>query len=133
MFPSEEDALKFLEKRRDLDEARIKLLMDLGRVLEAAGVHASNGDMLKAVRLLSAPATYSVDHIRPTIEYLLTGLRRGLILGVLPKSNPITVELLGRADQLDKSAMTEQEVDEVSFSINSVGGSYILEPLACNV
>ena len=108
--------MKFLEEY-DLDEARVELLIDLGRILKAAAVHAKNGDMLKAVRLLSAPATYSVDHVRPTIEYLLIGLRRGLTLGVPPISSPVVSKLLVWADQLDKSAMTEQEVDEVGLSV----------------
>ena len=132
LFPSEEDALRFLEDY-DLDEARIELLIDLDRILEAAGIHAKNGDMLKAVILLSAPATYSADHVRPTIEYLLMGLRRGLTLGVLPTSSPAVSRLLVHADRLDKSAMTEQEVDEVGLSFYSVSGSHILAPPACNV
>jgi len=109
--------LKFLENY-DLDEARIELLIDLGRILEAAAIQAKNGDILKAVRLLSAPATYSAGHVRPTIEYLLIGLRRGLTLGVPSTSSPVVSELLVRADQLDKSAMTEQETDEVGLSIS---------------
>jgi len=64
LFPCEEDALKFLENH-NLDEAHTKLLTNLGRILEAAGIHAKNGDMLKAVRLLSAPATYSASPEHP--------------------------------------------------------------------
>jgi hypothetical protein len=71
--------------------------------------------MLKAVDMLSAPATYNVDHVRPMIEYLLTGLRRGLTLGVLPISSPSLQSYL-YADRLDKSAMTKQEANEVSPS-----------------
>lgn len=103
----------FLENNRDLDEARVKLLIDLDRILEAAGVHAQNDKLLKAVEILTAPATYSVDHVRPTIEYLLTGLRRSFTLGILPASSPIASKLLARTGRLEKSAMTTQEVDEV--------------------
>ena len=106
----------FLEKRPDLEDARVKLLIDVGRVLEAAEIYAKNGNMLKAVRILSAPATYSADHARRTIEYLLTGLRRSLTFGVHPGSNPTASKLLGYADRLDRSVMTEQEIDEVSLS-----------------
>lgn len=132
MFPSEEDALEFLEDY-NLDEARIKLLIDLGRIREAAGVHAKNGDMLKAVQVLNAPATYSVDHVRPTIGYLLTALRRGLTLEVLPIDNPIIPKLLGYANRLDKSAMTEQEVDEVSSFYPFDWWVSYLTPPACDV
>ena len=115
-FPSrsKEDALEFLEKRPDLDNARVKLLIDLGRILEAADIYAKNGNMLKAVKILSAPATYSTDHARRTIEYLLTGLRRSLTFGVHPGSSPTASKLLGYADRLDRSVMTKQEIDEVS-------------------
>ena len=123
----------FLENNRDLDEARVKLLIDLGRILEAAGVHAQNGNMLKAVEILAVPATYSVDHVRPTIEYLLTGLRRSLTLGILPASSPIASKLLARTDRLEKSAMTAQEVDEVSPSRTLDRRVLHPAPLACNV
>ena len=117
----------------NLDEARIKLLIDLGRIVEAAAVHAKNGDMLKAVMLLSAPATYSVDHVRPMINHLLAGLRQGLTLGVPPTSNPMTSKLLVRADQLDKTAMTDKELDEVSFYPPCDRQILRPAPLACNV
>ena len=39
MFPSKEDALEFLEEY-GMDEAHIKLLIELGRIPEAAGIHA---------------------------------------------------------------------------------------------
>jgi len=120
-------------EEHNLDEARIELLTDLGRIVEAAAVHAKNNDMLKAVMLLSAAATYSVDHVRPMIDYLLTGLRQGLTLGVPPMSNPITSKLLARVDRLDKTAMTKKELDEVSPSPHSINGSYALTPPACNV
>ena len=113
MFPSKEDALEFLDNH-NLDEARIKLLVDLGRILEAAKIHAKNGDMLKAVEILNVSATHGVSFVRPTIEYLLTGLRRGLTLGVLSTSSPTISKLLVRAGRLNKNAMTEQELDEVS-------------------
>jgi len=106
----------FLEKHPYLDNARVELLMDLGRILEAAQIHAKNGNMLKAGRLLSEPATYSVDHARPMIDYLLTGLRQSLTLGVVPASSPTASKLLGLADRLDKTIMTEQEIDEVNPS-----------------
>ena len=114
MFSSEEDALKFLEGY-DLDEARIKLLKELGRFLEAAGVHAKSGDMLKAVETLITSA-HNVAHVRPAIEYLLTGLWRGLTLGVLPGSNPVVLKILRLGNRVDKNAMAEQEIDEVSPS-----------------
>ena len=112
MFPSVEGALVFLGDHTDLYDAHVKLLMDLGRILEAAGIHAKNGNMLKAVEVLIASA-HSVEHVRPTIEYLLTGLRRSLTFGVLPMSSSIASKLLALEDRLDKSAMTVQEIDEV--------------------
>ena len=114
MFPSEEDALEFLEDY-DLDEARAEMLKESGRDLESAKVHAKEDNMLKAVETLTT-AVHRVDHVRPTIEYLLTGLWRGLTLWALPTSTPIISELLGFADKLDTSAMTDREVDEVSSS-----------------
>jgi hypothetical protein len=112
LFPSEEDALEFLEDY-DLDEARAEMLKGSGRVLESAGIHAKEGDMLKAVETLTT-STHRVEHVRPTIEYLLTGLWRGLTFGVPPASTPIVSELLGLADRLDGNAMRKQEADEVS-------------------
>ena len=126
-----EDALEFLEDY-DLDEARVKLLMELGRVTKAAAIHAKNGKILKAVEVLTT-SVHGVDHVRPMIEYLLTGLRRSLTLGVLPVSNPAASKLLVYADKLDNSAMTEQEVEEVSPPIHLTGGSYTLTPPARNV
>lgn len=115
MFSSEKDALEFLEDY-DLDEARAEMLKESGKVLESARVHAEEGDMLKAVETLTSSAVHNVDHARPTIEYLLTGLWRGLTFGVLPTSTPIVPELLGLADRLDRTAMTKQEIDEASHS-----------------
>ena len=103
----------FLEGHR-LDEAHIILLIELGRILKAAEIHVKNGDALKAVEILTAPATYSADHARPAIKYFLAELRQGLTFGVLPTSGSVASKLLVLADQLDKSVMTEQEVDEVS-------------------
>ena len=114
LFPSEEDALEFLEDH-GLDEAHIKLLRELGRILEAARIHAGNGDMLKAVEMLTAPTARNVDRMQPMIEYLLTGLRQGLTLGVLPTSNSVVSKLLVLAGRLDKSTMTGQEANEVSL------------------
>ena len=106
----------FLEKRPYLYNARVELLIGFGRILEAAEICAENGDMLKAVKILSASATYSVDHARPMINYLLTGLRQSLTLGVVPASSPTASRLLGHVDRLDKNIMTEQEIDEVNPS-----------------
>ena len=68
MFPSEDKALEFLETL-DLDEARIKLLLALGRNLEAAAVHAKNGDMLRAAETLGTSAARGADLARRKIEY----------------------------------------------------------------
>lgn len=92
------------------------MLKGSGRVLESAVIHAKEGDLLRAVETLTTSDVHSVDHVRPAIEYLLTGLWRGLTFGVLPASISIVSELLGLVDKLDKSAMTKQEVDEVSHS-----------------
>ena len=120
MFPSKEDALEFLEEY-GLDEARTELLIELGRVPEAAGIYAKNGDMLKAVEILTASA-HNIHHVRPAIEYLLTGLRRTLTLGILPMASAAASKLLVIADQLDTSFVTEQEVGEVCLlSVQSAG------------
>ena len=127
-----EDALEFLEDY-DLDEARAKLLVKLGKILKAAGIHAKNGNMLKAVEVLNASGC-RVDHVRPSIEYLLTGLWRDLTLGVLPTSNSIASKLFALADRLERSAMTKQEVDEVCVSHSSpIDESYTLAPPARDV
>jgi len=104
-----------------MDEARVKLLKRLGRILEAAGVHAKNGDLLKAVEMLTASAAHNADHVAPAVKYLLTGLRRDLTLGALPTPSSIVSKLLALSDRLDKRAVPKQEVDEVSSShtINS--------------
>jgi hypothetical protein len=115
LFPSEEDALEFLEEY-DLDEARVKLLIRLGRVLKVAEIYAKDGDMLKAVEILSASSARNIDHARQMTKYLLTGLQRGFTFGVLPKSDSVALKLLTPTDRLNRSAMTVQEADEVSPS-----------------
>jgi len=113
LFSSEEDPLEFLEDY-GLDEARVKLLEELGRIPEAADIHAQNGDILKAVGMLTASAVHNSDHVRPAIKLVLAGLRRDLTLGALPTPNPITPKLLGFANRLDKGVMTKRDIDEVS-------------------
>lgn len=113
--PSEVKALEFLESS-DLDDARIKLLLELGRILEAAAIHAKNGDMLKAVEMMSTSTTHRVDIVRRKVEYLLTGLRRGFTLGITPSTSSTISRLLVFADQLGKATMTDQESSEVSLS-----------------
>ena len=128
-----EDALEFLEDY-DLDEARVKVLKGLGRILKLAEIYVKN-DVLEAVEILSAPATYSGDHARPAIEYLLTGLRQGLTLGVLPESDSTVSKLLVLADRLDDRVMTGQEVNEASPSRRSnhlIRWSHALAPPACD-
>jgi len=114
LFSSEEDPLEFLEDY-GLDEARVKLLEELGRIPEAAEIHAQNGDILKAVGLLTASAVHNVDHAQLAIKFVLAGLRRDLTLGALPTPNHIVSKLLGFANRLDKSVMTE-DIDEASPS-----------------
>lgn len=104
----------------DLDEARAEMLKESGKVLESAGIHAKEGDMMKAVETLTS-VIRSVDHVRPTIKYLLTGLWRGLTFGVPPTSTPIVSELLGLTGRLDRNAMTKQELNEASYPIHSIG------------
>lgn len=99
-----------------MGEMRAEMLKESGRVLESAEIHANEGDMLKAVETLTAPAVHSEENARPTIEYLLTGLWRGLAFGTLPNPASVTSELLRFADKLDREAMTKQEVDEVRYS-----------------
>ena len=132
MFPSEEDALEFLEDY-GLDEARVKLLMGLGRILEAVEIHAENGDVLKAVEFLIASAAQNVDHVRPAMNYLLAGLRRGFTLGMFPTSSSTASKLLRLADRLDKNAMTEQEIDEVCLPRSFNQRVLHLTPPACDV
>ena len=115
LFPSEEDALEFLEDY-ELDEARIKLLKKLNRIPEAAEIHVENGDVLKAVEMLIASAVHNVDHVRLAVKHILIGLWRDLTLEVLPASNLVISKLLVLADRLDKSALTQQETDEVVSS-----------------
>lgn len=115
LFSSDEDAIHFLEDY-DLDEARVKMLKKLGRVVECAKIHAKEGDMLTAVETLTASAVHNDDRARPTIEYLLAGLWQGLTFGRDPGSAPIVSELLRFADKLDRGAMTKKEVDEASCS-----------------
>ena len=102
-------------KNCSLDEARAKLLVQLGRILEAAEVYAKNWDMLKAVELLTTSDTHDVDFARRRIEYLLAGLQRDLTIGLLPTSSPTASKLLSFTGRLDKGAMTKQEVNEVNI------------------
>ena len=115
-----------------LDEARVKLLEQLGRVPEAAEIHARNGDMLKAVEILTASPTHNFDHVQPAIRYLLAGFRRSLILGA-PTSSLTVSKLLALADLLNESAIKQQDIHEVNLSRFATGGSYTLAPLARDV
>ena len=133
LFSSNEDALKFLENRADLNDAHARMLIDLGRICDAAEIYAKNSNTLKAVKILSEPTTYSVNHVRPMINYLMTGLWRDLSLGMPPASSSTASKLLAYADRLDESAMSEQEIDEVSPSVRPIGGSYTLSSPACDV
>ena len=92
----------------------------MGRIPEAAEIYANRGDMLKAVKTLIEHTTSGGDHARPAIEYLLAGLRNELTFGAPPESCPIASKLLGYADRLEKSVMTERETDEAS-SPDSIG------------
>ena len=131
MFPSEKEALQFLDNHY-LDEARVKLLEQLGRVLEAAEIHAKNGDMLKAVEILTTSPTHNFDHVQPAIGYLLAGFRRSLILGA-PTSSLIVSKLLALADLLNKSAIKQQDIREVNITRFAIDGSYTLAPPARDV
>lgn len=112
-FYDAEDALEFLEDY-DLDEARAELLIQLGRISEAAQIYATNGDMLKAVETLDVPAALSLDQLPLAAECVLTWLRKTLTLGVSPKSSSISSKLLVLAGRLNKSAMKGRDVHEVS-------------------
>ena len=70
--------------------------------------------------MLTASAARNAEHVRPAIECILTGLQRGLTLGMFPASNPVASKLLVRAGRLGKRAMTKQEIDEVGLSHNSI-------------
>jgi hypothetical protein len=113
LFESAEDALEFLQDY-DMDEARVKLLKGLGRVPEAAEIHAKNGDVLKAAEMLTTSTAHSLNYVRPTAEHILTGLRQDFTIGVLPSSG--ASKLLALADQLEKGALPKGKVDEASSS-----------------
>lgn len=106
----------FLENHVDLDDARAELLVIMSRIREAAGIYAKNYNMLRAVEILNASATRSVDHERLKIKYLLAGLRRGFAFGSTRTSSSVASKLLALADHLDKSAMSGREVNDVSSS-----------------
>ena len=127
LFSSGEDALEFLEDY-GLDEAHVKLLGELDRIPEAADIHAQNGDILKAVGMLTASAVHNVDHARPAIKFVLAGLRQDLTLRAPPTQNSIVSKLLGFANRLDKSVMTKQDIDEVRSS--HPFGWWVLHPRA---
>ena len=135
MFSTGDEALEFLDDR-DLDEIRVKLLVELNRVLEAAAIHAENGDMLKAVETLSTSTARGADFVQRMTEYLLTALRPSFTLGMttapLPAGSTVP-RLLMLADQLDQATVPEKEFNEVRFIICSVGGSYIPSHLARDV
>jgi len=97
-----------------MDEARAKVLVQLGRISEAVQIHAKNGDMLKAAEMLDTPVTLSLDLLQLMAKYLLTGLQQSLTLGVPPESGSIASKLLVLADRLDESAMKGQEAYEVN-------------------
>jgi len=120
LFPSVEDALEFLEDYY-MDDARAELLTQLGRISDAAQIHAKNRDMLKAAETLDTPATLSLDQLQLTAKCILTGLQQSLTLGVPPESSSIASKLLVLADRLDESAMKGRDVHEVSPPIRSIG------------
>jgi hypothetical protein len=114
LFSSVDEALEFLKDRK-LEEARVKLLTELDRVLEAAEIHAKNRKLVQAIETLSASTTRSAKHEQQMIEYLLRGLRRGFTLGMTPtpSTSPTLFKLLALVDRLDESATAGQGFDEV--------------------
>ena len=130
LFASVEEALEFVEDW-ELDEARIKLLTEQDRVLEAADIHAKNGKLLKAIETLNVSATRSAEHVRRIIQYLLAGLRRGFTFGFAMTPSPPSATLqkfLALADGIDESAKMERGFDEVSPSSIQWANSTSLHP-----
>lgn len=125
LFPSEEDALVFLEDY-DLDEARATMLRSRGKPLEAAEAHARDGKVLEAVEVLLECDAPSIEESKMAVRYVLAGLWKRMSFGIrFRKSDVDTTSLLQISPRLDPSAMTEDQVDEVR-SIQPLG---IITPL----
>ena len=114
MFPSEEEALDFLEDY-DLDEARAIVLQSRGKPLEAAQAHAKEGRLIEAVGVLLERDTPSMEESKMAVHYVLAGLWKRLSFGMGFPPSGTTISLLQIASRLNPGTMTEDQVDEVRF------------------
>ncbi|KAF9647525.1 hypothetical protein BDM02DRAFT_3187952 [Thelephora ganbajun] len=115
LFSSDDQALVFLEDY-DLDEARATVFQSRGKALEAAEAHAKDGRVLEAVEVLLERAAPSTKESRMAVRYVLAGLWKRMSFGVgFRKSDTSTTSLLQISFRLDSSAMTDDEVDELSM------------------
>jgi hypothetical protein len=114
LFCSDEEALKFMEDH-EFNEARVDLLIKIGRKPEAADVLIRMGHILKAHQLLVEDFENKSSMCR-VAEYILSNLWRYLSLGFVPKRNKTqqaVAELLHLATSLNRALLDPNDCDEV--------------------
>jgi hypothetical protein len=114
LFPSEDDALEFMEDF-DLDVARATVLETLGRDDEAAELHLKEGRTVEAITLFIKDPQ-NRDLMRRGSECLLEGLWQNLSFAILTSTgdpNPILQQLLNLATEVNTELLDEDGRHEV--------------------
>ena len=116
LFSSKEEAITFAEGY-GFGNAHAELLRASGMIFESAGVLASSGKIVDAVKALIVPPR-ARNRTRRAVEYLTTGLWRYQSFGMdYPTTDPEVVsELLELANSLKKFTH-KQEAKEVEFTV----------------
>lgn len=115
LFDSTEDALEYLEDM-DLDVAQATLLESMGRHLEAAEIHLTEGRTLEAINIL-LKAKNNVDTMQLAKAYILQGLWKELSFRVsFKEANPEILQYIELSKSLDLSILTARDSAEVSYN-----------------
>ncbi|KAH6917647.1 hypothetical protein BKA70DRAFT_1418375 [Coprinopsis sp. MPI-PUGE-AT-0042] len=100
LFSSSEEALTYLEDNTFLDEARVLLLKDMGKTMEAAQVHLDEGRLLEAIQTLTS------EHVDASLvsrghDLIVQGLWKTMPFGGIKTSHtPEAKEVLQLASNL---------------------------------
>jgi hypothetical protein len=114
LFIKPEEALVYLEERgAAMNGERATILESLGRLSDAAEIHFEDGQTSKAIALFLKD-----QNTERASDAVLRGLWEQFSFGVLPdtKNAPVS-DLLETAAQIDVSAISQSQRDEVIFFI----------------
>ncbi|KAJ7576870.1 hypothetical protein C8J56DRAFT_1171170 [Mycena floridula] len=127
LFDNPEDVLEYLEDR-DLDNARAAVLVDLGRISEAAELHLSEGRTSTAIELFLKDQNND-QSVRQATTCILQSLWSKFSFGVRPEMiDSSASEMLDFARRLDPNHLEPYEQEQIrmfeyiaSMSFNELG------------